>query len=161
MALTLNLGDLLKTINDHGNADRAAIGVWLFSLAAEAAVLAKTWGDTYAELYNTAKFKSPKFESLDLIIQMGNVRPHSNLEAFYRMTSRALHGKYKYQEELVHALGSLLRERNVTKDAFEKAVRSAVLRAGEGIDIEDLGQHIRNLHQHAAVLYALAKSFKS
>lgn len=134
---------------------------WLLAVAAEAAMLAKTWGDTYAKLYNKAKLDPPDFENLEFCLQMRNVGPYRTLEAFCKITSRALGGKYKYQEELAHALGSLLRERNVTKAAFEKAIRNAVLSSGEETSFADLAQHIHNLYQHAAVLNALAKSFQS
>ena len=161
MAFTLNLGDLIKFFHENGKGGRQVTATWLLTVAAEAAALAKTWDDIYAELYNKAKLDPPDFEHLDSYLQTRNAGPYRTLEMFYRMTSQALGGKYKYQEELTHALGSMLCERNVTKAAFEKAIRRAVLNAGEETSFAVLPQHIHNLYQQAAVLNALAKSFRA
>jgi len=161
MPIALSLGDLLKAVTEKKGSDKKVTQEWLIAVAMEADNLARAWTSLYAEYFDDPKAAKLPSKPLGQAILERNAPPYSRLLAFYKDASRALGGKYKYQEEVVQAMSRMIRSRAGLRGGFEKdALLRAAREAGEKVDREDLLPLVESLHKDAATLYAFAKSFR-
>ena len=98
-----------------------------------------------------------------------NSLSYARLTAFYKVTSRALGPgvSAERRESIFDALGTLMREREITKDEYLNAVRRArpslvtITSDNSSVDWSRLSECVSGLQREAAALEALVAEFRA
>jgi len=174
LKLSVNPASSIFKWMDNKREAQLRIADYLDSIASEATHLASVWQELAEAIIKLNKVDPQENEKVIELVKLPdghermNIRPYSRLKKFYAASSDVLaeHGNYKEIDPVIFKIGSLLNERNLTKEFVESKLsgigkQSFYDENSYNDSFNTLKGSVKAMHSEAAALEIFAKSFRA